>query len=64
MDKHTEAKVIRLPKCDFCDEVAGYDFRTSMRPWAYGCEKHWIEHRAEPILGLGIGQKLVKLTEG
>lgn len=48
-----------LPKCDFCDQEALYDFKTNHGPWAYGCEVHWQAYRAVSRLGLGIGQLLV-----
>lgn len=55
--------VTTMPACDFCAGIAGrdgtpgpYDFATKHRPWAHGCEAHWLEHRATPALGLGWGQ--------
>ena len=48
----------QLPKCDFCDKRAKYDFRTVYGPWAYGCETHYLQNRANPTLGTGKGQKL------
>jgi hypothetical protein len=55
----TEVVVSKLPKCDFCDKTAEYDFATSMGPWAYGCKVHWHMYRASDKLGTGIGQKLI-----
>ncbi len=51
-------EVESIPACDFCgDGTPGpYDFRTKLGPWANGCERHWIEMRAEPGLGVGIAQ--------
>jgi hypothetical protein len=57
--------VRKLPACDFCAHEgrgfteAAYDFRTTMGPWANGCEEHWREHRATARLGTGSGQRLV-----
>lgn len=53
-----------LPRCDFCrqngqETTASYDFKTRQGPWAYGCERHWKQYRAENRLGTGIGQRLV-----
>lgn len=54
---HTEAKVIRIPKCDFCGSNAVYDGKTNRGPWAYMCESCFTEYGVG--LGLGKGQKLV-----
>lgn len=50
--------VTELPDCNFCaDGTPGpYDFATRMGPWANGCERHWLEHRASPDLGVGKAQ--------
>jgi hypothetical protein len=46
-----------LPSCDFCKEIALYDGKTHLGPWAYMCERHFN------LYGVGIGpdkgQKLV-----
>lgn len=55
----TQVTVTKLPKCNFCDRDAEYDFRTYRGPWANGCEFHWKEWRATDQLGTGHGQKLV-----
>lgn len=55
----TEAKVAKLPECNFCSEPALYDFKTKMGPWAFGCQKHFDIHRLFDTLGTGRGQKLV-----
>ena len=54
-----------LPRCqaEGCTALARYDFKTKFGPWAYACPKHWIELRAAPALGLGIGQFLVTEAE-
>ena len=52
-----------LPQCNFCDEVAHYDFCTRAGKWAYGCENHWREFRKRSGLGLGEGQLLLSHTE-
>ncbi len=51
-------EVTHIPDCDFCSDgtLGPYDFRTKMGPWANGCENHWKEHRAHPLLGVGHGQ--------
>jgi len=54
---HTEVKVPRLPKCDFCGKQAQYDGKTHMGPWAYMCSMHFRMYGIG--LGLGRGQKLV-----
>ena len=51
-------KVIKLPKCDFCDKVAAYDGKTKSGPWANMCSHHWTEHGIGQ-LGTGRGQKLL-----
>lgn len=47
-----------IPACDFCrDGTPGpYDFKTTMGPWAHGCERHWEKCRAAARLGVGLGQ--------
>lgn len=47
------------PNCNFCRNLAWYDFKTNRGPWAYGCEAHWIEHRLYNLLGTGKGQKFI-----
>ena len=61
---HTQVEVSELPQCDFCREnplvkyqVAHYDFKTRMGPWAYGCREHFKKYGIK--LGLGFGQELV-----
>jgi hypothetical protein len=63
----TVAEVVTIPPCDYCglvgaEKPAEYDAKTKFNGvWAWMCEKHWIENRVTEELGLGIGQKLVKL---
>ena len=49
--------IVMLPSCDFCKEIALYDGKTHLGPWAYMCERHFN------LYGVGIGpekgQKLV-----
>jgi hypothetical protein len=53
-----EAKVNTMPACDFHDACqAQYDFKTSMGPWANGCQIAFDENGGR--LGTGRGQKLV-----
>lgn len=70
LDEWTEAAVAALPPCDWCDNLARYDFKTKTvmgltGPWAYGCEVHYKEHRAYKVLGTGKGQRLIarEITE-
>lgn len=59
MKKGTYAIVTTLPKCDFCDKKANYDFKTLQGPWANGCPNHYIQWRMFRELGIGKGQQLV-----
>ena len=56
-----ETIVDEFPKCDFCNNKAGYDMKIAVGGyWAYVCE----EHKCFGIkLGAGYGQKLV-LSKG
>lgn len=58
---HEIILVSSIPSCNFCqDGTPGpYDFKTTMGPWANGCEEHYKEHRAAPTLGVGKGQFLL-----
>jgi hypothetical protein len=56
----TEAKVVRIPPCDYCGKLALYDAKTDRGPWAFMCQTHFDAH-GPGKLGLGIGQKLVLL---
>lgn len=53
----TEVEVARLPKCDFCDNLAHYDGKTVHGSWAYMCGEHFATTGRG--LGLGRGQRLV-----
>lgn len=59
----TEVTVPELPLCDFCkiddsrDVPAQYDGKTTLGPWAYMCNAHFIEYGAG--LGTGVGQRLI-----
>lgn len=55
----TVAYVAALPKCNFCENEALYDYKTKTGPWAYGCQQHYEWTRLYSKLGLGKGQKLV-----
>ena len=57
----TEIVVSTLPQCDFCDNLARYDGETDMGLWGYMCEEHYKQHGQG--LGLGVGQKLLLLSE-
>lgn len=56
-NRHTETKVKRFPKCDFCQSDALYDGQTTAGPWANMCNLHFQELGVG--LGLGKGQRLV-----
>tara|TARA_R110000868_G_scaffold347031_1_gene608132 strand:+ start:427 stop:693 length:267 start_codon:yes stop_codon:yes gene_type:complete len=55
------AELTRIPNCDFCvaDSAAKYDAADQNGIWAYMCQAHFTEKGAS--LGLGKGQKLVKV---
>lgn len=48
-----------IPNCDFCVRPAKYDAATVGGPWAYMCEKHFL-NLGTGKLGMGHGQELVK----
>jgi len=50
--------VAKLPTCNFCTNLAGYDARTVFGSWAYLCEEHFYP-LSEGRLGTGWGQKLI-----
>jgi len=52
-----QVEVVALPNCDFCGEVANYDARTKIGPWANMCQ-HCFENFGVG-LWLGAGQRLV-----
>lgn len=47
-----------LPKCEYCDMTAQYDFVDSDGAWRYGCTGHWMKHRASRQLGPGHAKHL------
>lgn len=62
----TEARVHKMPACDFegkdsevCQGEEMFDFKTREGYWAHGCTLHYERHRLYSNLGLGKGQKLV-----
>lgn len=59
----TEAHMTSIPNCDICGTTpAVVDAGTRMGPWAYMCTSCWhLDGRSPGKLGLGIGQKLVKV---
>lgn len=57
MKDKTETKVIRIPKCDFCEAEASFDGQTNMGPWAFMCDEDFKWHGVG--LGTGRGQRLV-----
>lgn len=62
-DNWTTAEVIRLPKCDFCENDAEYDAQMQGHTmWANYCENHFKAHSIGR-LGLGLGQKLILVRE-
>ena len=54
-----------IPDCNFCENgtPGPYDFATRMGPWANGCEKHWRQYAARPVLGTGSGQLWITESE-
>ena len=55
-------EVVRMIKfCDFCKEVAVYDGKTRMGPWAFMCEYHFMMNGIG--LGLGKGQRLSEVNK-
>lgn len=51
-------EVLKLPKCDFCDERAKYDVRIPLyATWGYVCETHFQQFECK--LGAGRGQRLI-----
>jgi hypothetical protein len=56
--------VNQLPRCDYCQEPARYDFSSKFGgSWAFGCEAHWLAYGRSNKLGTGIGQRLVSEAE-
>jgi len=53
---HEVIPVDSLPKCNFCEKTAEFDFKTNVGPWANGCEQHWRMYRGHRELGIGKGQ--------
>lgn len=59
----TVAVVASRPMCDFgCGAEARFDGRTTMGPWAFMCNSHWMSHGVRK-LGTGFGQKLALAGE-
>lgn len=56
-------KLKTLPKCNFCQQPAHYDFKTANGQWAFGCDLHYDQYRAFPSLGVGKGSELVKAED-
>ena len=54
---HTKVTVERLPKCDFCAQIARYEGRTKDGRWAKMCEGCFAIRGIG--LGLGKGQELI-----
>lgn len=52
-----EVKVLEYPACDFCGDLALYDGKTILGPWAYMCPDCFKEYGIG--IGLGMGQRLV-----
>lgn len=53
-----EVKVLSLPNCDFCGQVANYDGQTILgSSWANMCQSCF--ETLGKGLGLGLGQRLV-----
>jgi hypothetical protein len=56
------AEVAVIPNCDYCktDSAAEYDAADQNGIWGYMCQAHFNQKGAS--LGLGKGQKLVKVS--
>jgi hypothetical protein len=55
------SEVAEIPNCDYCtlDRAAEYDAKSKFGNWGFMCQHHFEIHEA--TLGLGKGQKLVKV---
>lgn len=53
----TETDNWHIKTCDFCNEIASYDAKTTLGPWANMCKHHYKQLGIG--LGLGKGQKLL-----
>lgn len=48
-----------VTKCDFCDDLAVYDAKTVLGPWAFVCSRHFNMYcRHEP----GLSKRLEQVT--
>ena len=54
-------KVPYLPTCSFCAELAHFNGKTTMGPWADMCPTHFDKYGVE--LGTGYGQMLIAEQE-
>ena len=60
----TESRLHVLPNCDFdCGDVAEYDAATFAGMWAYMCKHHYLLNAKDAELGLGKGQRLVRVWD-
>lgn len=56
-----------IPNCDYCNDentvtASEYDARTYGGFWAYMCKLHYLLNAKDAELGLGKGQRLVKIN--
>lgn len=56
-----ETRLLKKVKCDFCDEIAWYDGKTTSGYWAYMCKLCFILNGIG--LGTGVGQKLIYIRK-
>jgi hypothetical protein len=54
----TQVLVAKLPKCDFCDQLAKYDAASRQGLWGYFCPVHFHQY-TDGVLGRGRGQELI-----
>jgi hypothetical protein len=49
---------VKLPKCEYCEMEAQYDFVDDGGEWRYGCVNHWMKYRASKQIGPGHAKHL------
>lgn len=49
---------VKLPKCEYCEMQAQYDFVDDGGNWRYGCVNHWMKYRASRQIGPGHAKHL------
>lgn len=61
----TSVTLLERPWCQVCEsELAHYDAKTVMGPWAYLCAKCWATYGATyPTVGTGMAQRIEVKSE-